>query len=176
MFFNQIFSMLAAGAMTAGLIGAAGGFAKPGPDGDIEALADRAGHAHASLMQGDIARYRQAIALAPDFLLMDPFGGTPTGAPASDAHWERIGRIFRDGRDARFDLIRGWRSGDMAVLVANESAYVAVGSLSAQQWLLRVTLVFRRDGGDWRLVHRHADPLVKGVSLEQAGRITRGAA
>jgi len=35
-------------------------------------------------------------------------------------------------------------------------------------------LVFRRDGPEWRLVHRHADPLVKGVSLEQAAAIARG--
>jgi len=26
--------------------------------------------------------------------------------------------------------------------------------------VLRVTHVFRRDAGAWRLVHRHADPLV----------------
>lgn len=174
MFLNQIFSMFAAGAATAGLIGAVGASATPVPDGEVVALVERASRAHASLMQGDIARYRQAIALAPDFLLMDPFGGTPTGLPASDAHWARIGRFFRDGRAARFELIRAWRSGDMAVLVANESADVAVGSLSAQHWLLRVTLVFRRDGGEWRLLHRHADPLAKGISLEQAGRITLG--
>ena len=176
MFFNQIFSMLAAGAVTAGLVGAVGAYAKSEADGDVASLVERAARGHASLMRGDIADYRTAIALAPDFLLMDPFGGTPTGAPASEAHWARIGKFFRDGRDARFELIRAWRAGDMAVLVANESADVAVGSLSAQHWLLRVTLVFRRDGGEWRLVHRHADPLVKGVSLERAARITRGEA
>jgi hypothetical protein len=51
-----------------------------------------------------------------------------------------------------------------------------VGTLPAQDWTLRVTLVFRRDDGDWRLVHRHADPLAKGISLEEAGRITLGKA
>lgn len=176
MFFHHIFSTLAAGAVTAGLVGAVGAYAKPEPDGDVASLVERASRGHASLMRGDIAAYREAIALAPDFLLMDPFGGTPTGVPSSDRHWARIGRFFREGREAHFELIRAWRSGDMAVLVARESADVAVGSLSAQHWLLRVTLVFRRDGGEWKLVHRHADPLAKGVSLEQAGRITLGEA
>jgi len=27
-----------------------------------------------------------------------------------------------------------------------------------------VTLVFRRSGGDWVLVHRHADPLVNPIT------------
>jgi hypothetical protein len=42
---------------------------------------------------------------------------------------------------------------------------------------LRVTLVYRRDGhctgGDWRLAHRHADPVVAGITLEQAAALAR---
>lgn len=141
---------------------------------EVEAVAAQAAEAHAHLMRGDIAAYRRAIQTAPDFILMDPFGGVPTGNPKSDAHWERIGRYFRDGRDSRFDLIASYRSGDMIVLVANEYAHVAVGSLPAQNWVLRVTLVFRRDEGRWLLAHRHADPLARGISLEEAGQITLG--
>jgi len=141
---------------------------------EIETVATRAAEAHAHLMRGDIAAYRRAIEAAPDFILMDPFGGVPTGIPKSDAHWERIGRYFRGGRDSRFDLIASYRSSDMIVLVANEYAHVAVGSLPAQDWTLRVTLVFRRDEGRWLLAHRHADPLAPGISLQEAGQITLG--
>lgn len=141
---------------------------------EIQSVAARAAAAHAHLMRGDIAAYRRAIETAPDFTLMDPFGGPPTGEPKSDAHWARVGRFFRDGRDARFDLIAAYPSRDMIVLVANEYAHVAVGSLPAQDWTLRVTLVFRRDDGRWRLAHRHADPLAPGVSLQEAARITLG--
>jgi len=37
-----------------------------------------------------------------------------------------------------------------------------------------VTLVYRREGSEWRLAHRHADPLVHGNSVEQAAAIARG--
>jgi hypothetical protein len=37
-----------------------------------------------------------------------------------------------------------------------------------------VTLVFRRTGNDWQLVHRHADPLVQGITLDQLATIARG--
>jgi ketosteroid isomerase-like protein len=114
------------------------------------------------------------MALGPDFSLMDPFGGAPTGVPLSEAHWQRIGRFFRQGRDAAFEPLHAYRSADMVVLVANEYAHVGVGSVPPQDWYLRVTLVFRRDGHEWRLVHRHADPLAKGISPEQAGQITLG--
>jgi ketosteroid isomerase-like protein len=49
-----------------------------------------------------------------------------------------------------------------------------VGGLPEQDWSLRVTLVFRRDDGAWRLLHRHADPLVHGISLEQTAALARG--
>jgi ketosteroid isomerase-like protein len=49
-----------------------------------------------------------------------------------------------------------------------------VGGLPDQDWSLRVTQVYRREGSEWRLVHRHADPLVNGISVEQAAAIARG--
>ncbi|WP_343518407.1 nuclear transport factor 2 family protein [Sphingomonas sp.] len=174
MILSRFFAIFAAGAATTATLGAFGALAQVGPDPRVAELADRAAQAHASLMRGDIARYRSVMPIASDFTLMDPFGGKPTGTPASDAHWQRIGRFFRDGRDARFDLIRAYHAPDLVVLVANEYAHVAVGSLAAQDWSLRVTLVFRRHEDGWQLVHRHADPLVKGVSLERAAQLTLG--
>jgi hypothetical protein len=37
-----------------------------------------------------------------------------------------------------------------------------------------VTQVYHRDGSDWLLVHRHADPLAHAVGLEQAAVLARG--
>lgn len=172
--FHQIWAACAAGVATFGALGTVDGPSRLKADADVAELVNRASEAHASLMRGDIAGYRKAIRVTPDFTLLDPFGGEPRGAPSSEEHWARIGRFFRDGRAARFELIGTYRSADLLVLVAKETAHVAVGSLPAQEWSLRVTLVFRRDDGEWRLAHRHADPLVKGVSLSEAGRITLG--
>ncbi|WP_175500499.1 hypothetical protein [Bradyrhizobium sp. NFR13] len=47
--------------------------------------------------------------------------------------------------------------------------------MPAQDWPLKVTLVYRHDGTDWRLAHRHADPLVAQISLAQSAALARGA-
>jgi hypothetical protein len=35
--------------------------------------------------------------------------------------------------------------------------------------------VFHKQRGEWRLAHRHADPLVHGVTVSQAAELARGA-
>jgi hypothetical protein len=60
------------------------------------------------------------------------------------------------------------------VLVLVERQHGQVGGLPDQDWSLRVTMLFRRDGDDWRLVHRHADPLVREITLDRAAALARG--
>jgi hypothetical protein len=35
-------------------------------------------------------------------------------------------------------------------------------------------MLFRREGDDWRLVHPHADPLVREIDLHRAAALARG--
>lgn len=138
-------------------------------------LAATSEKANAALMGGDIRRYLAMVPLAPDFVLMSPFGGTPSrGGNYSPEQLDAIGRFFRKG-SLRQEVVQTYVSDAMVVLAVIERAHVEVGGLPAQDWALRVTLVYRREGSSWQLVHRHADPLAHGISLEQAALLARGA-
>ncbi|WP_280152078.1 hypothetical protein [Piscinibacter sp. XHJ-5] len=52
--------------------------------------------------------------------------------------------------------MQSYRSNDLIVLAVIERSHVAVGQLPAQDWALRVTLVFRKDGDSWVLADRAA--------------------
>jgi ketosteroid isomerase-like protein len=97
-------------------------------------------------MRGDIDRYRALITLTEDFTLMSPFGGTPTrGSDMTDERWEAMGRFFRNGT-LKQELVQSYASADIVILVIIERGHGEVGGLPAQDWSLRVTLVYRRDG------------------------------
>jgi ketosteroid isomerase-like protein len=105
---------------------------------------------------------------------MAPFSGKPTrGFDTSSEHRAALARLFKAGT-ATQEVVSTYASGDLVVLVLIEWQRAEVGGLPAQDWSLRVTQVYRREGGDWQLVHRHADPLVDGISLKEAAALTRG--
>lgn len=84
-----------------------------------------------------------------------------------------MGRFFRNGTFSQ-ELVQAYGTGDMVALAIIEHCNVAIGDLPAQHWPLRVTLVYRRDGAEWRLAHRHADPLVAGITHATAAALARG--
>ena len=48
-------------------------------------------------------------------------------------------------------------SGDLAYTVGFERSHVSVDGGSLRDMTLRVTHIYRRIDGDWKLIHRHAD-------------------
>ena len=147
-----------------------------GNDGNEElaALLRRTAEAASALIRGDIGTYIALVPHAEDFTLMDPFGGEPTrGFDPSSEHLEALERFFQGG-EAELKLVESYTSGDLVVLVVIERQHGQVGGLPEQDLSLRVTWVFRREGSEWHQVHRHADPLVHGISLEQLAALARG--
>ena len=141
---------------------------------DIDDLVRRTAEANAALIRGDISGYLALTRHAVDYTLMAPFGGAPTrGFDMSSERLAALARFFKSG-EADLELVQTYASGDMVVLAIIERQRAEVGGLPEQDWSLRVTLVYRREDFEWQLVHRHADPLVKGISVEQAAAIARG--
>jgi ketosteroid isomerase-like protein len=137
-------------------------------------LASRMGRANTALMQGDARTYADLMNHTSDFTLMQPFGGKVVyGFDRSPEHLARLGGFFRSGGFEQ-EVVQSISLGDVAVLVLIEHQSVEVGGLPMQEWPLRVTLVFRREEGEWRLAHRHADPLVRGVTVQHAAALARG--
>ena len=140
---------------------------------DVTELVRHTAEAASAYIRGDIRKYLTLIKHGDDYTLMPPYGGEPRrGFDAKEA-LETTPKMFRGG-ETEFELVQSYTSGDMAVLVAIERQHGEVGGMPDQDWSLRVTLVFRREGPGWQLVHRHADPLVHAISMEHMAVLARG--
>jgi ketosteroid isomerase-like protein len=125
-------------------------------------------------LAGDLDTYARVLPHADDFTLMPPFGGpTRNGFVLDDETREATRSTFHGGH-VEVEVDASYVTDDLAVLAVVERQRGLVGDLAEQDWSLRVTLVFRRDGGQWRLVHRHADALVHTIGWHTLSQLARG--
>ncbi len=65
--------------------------------------------------------------------------------------------------EAELEVIAAGASGDLGYIVGYErTAGASIAGQPQPDFELRVTLIFRREDGEWRAVHRHADPRIAG--------------
>ena len=64
---------------------------------------------------------------------------------------------WSDCTDYRFDLVAADVSGDLAYIIGFEHVANSVVGVPVDPYTLRVTHIFRREQGVWKIAHRHAD-------------------
>jgi ketosteroid isomerase-like protein len=141
---------------------------------DVDELLVRMDEAAKAYVRGDHRRYFELFDHGDDYSLMPPNGGsTRHGFDLTDEDIAEGGTFFESG-EAWLDVEQTYVSGDLVVLVAVERQHGVVGDLPDQDLSLRITMVFRRDGARWRVVHRHADGLVREIPFDLFARLARG--
>jgi ketosteroid isomerase-like protein len=73
--------------------------------------------------------------------------------------FQRLGASFSNCSSYDNEVIAAGASGDLAYTVAYEHTTASIDGAPPSAYVLRVTTVFRRHGGEWKVVHRHADSL-----------------
>ena len=109
---------------------------------------------------GDPAPMKSLYARSDDVLLANPFGGSSRGWDAVSQALDAASSNFRNGTPVRFEEVSRYTGADLVALFEYEHWETKVrGRSEPSPFHLRVTTTFRRDGGGWKLVGRHADPL-----------------
>lgn len=158
-----------------GAVLSSGGHAQSASDNPVvQRLLNEARIATRTWMQGDSAPFAELMAHTSAFTIFGPFGG-PAG------RWgENFARVqassaaqFQGATASTVDLLQAHVSDDLIVLVLLERNLVRFAGSEPQQWDLRVTQVYERNAADWKIVHRHADPLVVRRDLAQTLQLFR---
>ena len=64
----------------------------------------------------------------------------------------------------RFEVVAAEVSGDMAYTVGYEHTQAVING-EPRTYTLRATQIYRREGGEWKVIHRHGSELPEGKSL-----------
>jgi ketosteroid isomerase-like protein len=86
------------------------------------------------------------------------FGAKDSGTGWNDLSqkFHTVASWFSDSTQYDFEVVAAGASGDLAYTVGYEHNQVKVEG-EPRAYSLRVTHVYRRENGQWRIVHRHGD-------------------
>lgn len=124
----------------------------------LAAMVPRLAAADTALHNGD-AGPRKALWSTADPVTLFGAAIMANGWPEIEATFDRLATSFTNCASFVIDVVAAGASGDLAYLVAFERTTVSIGGDAPGPYVLRVTTVFRQEGGEWKIVHRHADPV-----------------
>jgi ketosteroid isomerase-like protein len=120
-------------------------------------LHHRAGDA---IMKGNDEGYADLYSRREDVTLGNPFGPFARGYDNVLLTLQGAASHYRDGEATGFERISEHLTPELACFVEVERYRVKVGGHEEITPVsVRVTSIFRKEDGAWRLVHRHADPI-----------------
>ncbi len=122
---------------------------------DVRQASDRFYAALTRMLNGDAGPMMDVWSHSSDVTTMHPIGEREVGWEQVEGPWRQVASMCTGGQVAIKDqLIRV--GGDLAYEVGTESGE---GTLAGQKISFgqRVTNVYRREDGEWKVVHHHTD-------------------
>jgi ketosteroid isomerase-like protein len=113
------------------------------------------------LVAGDPEPFKALYSHEPDVTVFGGFGAYERGWDQVGSNVDWAASRFRGGQ-LRVESLAMGASGDLAYTVWIERGEVRVaGRDDYAPLVVRVTHIFRRENGAWKLIHRHGDPVVE---------------
>lgn len=128
-----------------------------GFDGAVEAYR----RALEPFMTGDPGPAMAFYSRREDVTLANPLGPPRRGPVEVDKAAAEAASNLRGGSVLGFEEMARYSTPDLGYVVQIERAQARLpGSENVAPIALRVTMIFRREGDTWKVVHRHADPIM----------------
>jgi ketosteroid isomerase-like protein len=128
---------------------------------DVDRLLEQWHPASGEFLKGNPEPVKKMWSHREDVTLANPFGPPVRG-------WEQVAEVIdraasqvRDGELVSVEIVERHVSPELAYVVHIERPEAKVGgSEEITPFALRVTMIFRpEEDGEWKIVHRHADPI-----------------
>jgi ketosteroid isomerase-like protein len=95
-----------------------------------------------------------------DVMLANPFGHTVVGWRKVADALDYAASQFKDGEKTRFQTLAKYLTSELAIIFEIEKWKMKVGERNELSDIeVRVSTTFRNEDGEWKIIHRHADPI-----------------
>jgi ketosteroid isomerase-like protein len=126
----------------------------------VDELIEQFHLAQGEFVKGNPEPVKKLLSRREDVTLNNPFSPPARGWDEVVATMERAASQFRDGEFVSAEIIEKNVTPELAYVVEIERAEAKVGGgEETTPWALRATMIFRPEDGEWKIVHRHADPI-----------------
>lgn len=127
---------------------------------ELDQLIEDSHSAVDAFVRGDPEPLKDLYSRSDDVIIANPFGPPAKGWEQAAETMDRAATNFREGEAIAFEQIAYYETVDLAYTVEIERCRSKVGGAGdLTEFSLRVTTIYRKEDGRWRIVHRHADPI-----------------
>jgi ketosteroid isomerase-like protein len=127
---------------------------------DVDQLLEQWHPASGEFLKGNPEPVKKMWSHREDVTLANPYGPPVRG-------WEQVAEVIdraasqvRDGELVSVEIVERHVTAELAYVVHIERPEAKIGGgEDITPFSLRVTMIFRHEEGEWKIVHRHADPI-----------------
>ena len=127
---------------------------------NVDELIEQYYRAQREFLRGNPEPVKDLFSRREDVTLANPYGPPVRGWDKVSKTIEHAASLRSDGTFLEWQIVAKYVSAELAYVVQIERAEAKVGAREEiTPYALRATMIFRPEDGEWKVVHRHADPI-----------------
>jgi ketosteroid isomerase-like protein len=127
----------------------------------VDELIEQYYRAQREFLRGNPEPVKDLFSRREDVTLANPYGPPVRGWDKVSKTIEHAASLRSDGTFLEWQIVAKYVSAELAYVVQIERAEAKIGAMEDIASLaVRATMIFRpEEDGEWKIVHRHADPI-----------------
>jgi ketosteroid isomerase-like protein len=127
---------------------------------DVDELIEQYHRAQREFLIGNPEPVKDLFSHREDVTLANPYGPPVRGWEQVAKAVEHAASLRSDGTFVGWQIVAKYATAELAYVVQIERAEAKIGAREDITPLaVRATMIFRPEDGEWKVVHRHADPI-----------------
>jgi ketosteroid isomerase-like protein len=127
---------------------------------DVDQLIEQYDLAVNEFLKGNPEPVLELWSRRDDVTLANPYGGVAHGWEQVVEVSQQVASTSRDGELVNTEIVAKHVTPELAYVVVIDQAEAKIGGREdITPFALRTTMIFRPEEGEWKVVHRHADPI-----------------